>query len=171
MSKIKLKQFQDDKSEIILPLGTPGGSVGAKKPPLPSSELPQPALPKELPECRNSWGTAGGATFLAVAAGLGGLDMPPTENKRKNILVFVVLYHYVFIFYLTKFSSFSRTFIIINVFTKILNMTKKDVHSFLNTPRIYTMSLSVVKASFTLIYCRMLCHFGFCLHQKCLMLV
>lgn len=50
-----------------------------------SSEDAYPADPKELPECRNSWGTAGGGTFFAVGAGFGGLDIPPTANdKTKN---------------------------------------------------------------------------------------
>ena len=66
-----------------LPLGTPGGSDGARNPA--SSEDAYPADPNELPEWRNSCGTAGGATFLAVAAGFGGRDMPPTENKRSKL--------------------------------------------------------------------------------------
>lgn len=55
-------------------------SVGARNPA--SSDEAYPAEPNELPECRNSCGTAGGATFFAVAAGFGGRDMPPTENKN-----------------------------------------------------------------------------------------
>lgn len=66
-------------SSVNLPLGTPGASEGAKK--AASSEEAYPADPKELPECRNSCGTAGGATFFAVAAGFGGRDMPPTEKN------------------------------------------------------------------------------------------
>lgn len=68
---------------INSPLGIPEGSDGARK--TASSEEEYPAEPKELPEWRNSWGTAGGATFLAVAAGLGGRDMPPTAKKRQLI--------------------------------------------------------------------------------------
>lgn len=66
-------------ANLNLPLGTPGGSDGARKPA--SSEEAYPADPKELPEWRNSCGTAGGATFLAVAAGFGGRDMPPTAKE------------------------------------------------------------------------------------------
>lgn len=43
--------------------------------------------PKELPECLNSCGTAGGATFFAVAAGLGGRDIPPTVKRENSIII------------------------------------------------------------------------------------
>lgn len=69
-----------------LPLGTPGGSDGARNPA--SSDEAYPAEPNELPECLNSCGTAGGATFFAVAAGLGGRDIPPTVKKEMKINIF-----------------------------------------------------------------------------------
>lgn len=75
----------------VLPLGPPGGSGAARK--AVSSEEAYPADPKELPECLNSWGTAGGGTFFAWAAGFGGLDIPPTatENYRTdNVYTFTV---------------------------------------------------------------------------------
>jgi hypothetical protein len=59
-------------------------STGCRK--QPSSELLYPAEPNELPECRKTSGTAGGATFFEVATGLGGRLMPPTGKKRKEAL-------------------------------------------------------------------------------------
>lgn len=79
---IQINPTLRDENKRKLPLGTPGGSLGAKNGV--SSELAYPADPKELPECRNSCGTAGGATFFAVAAGFGGRDIPPTEIKKQS---------------------------------------------------------------------------------------
>lgn len=72
-------------TSIFLPLSTPGGSGAAKK--AVSSDEAYPADPNELPECLNSWGTAGGGTFFACAAGFGGLDIPPTETINTKIQI------------------------------------------------------------------------------------